>query len=166
MSEKPSIDGLREFRWPFRNPLDLVAELFCACRWQIGTEEAAQFAASYLFDELRLRIGKDEAKKVFLQVAGESSDFAEQHDIEMMLARMYLMRNKRTGKRGPNVRALARTFVAENEAFNKSPDRNGRPARPTHQPSIEKQIIRIRDTHEADWLAAWGLPPRPPKKKK
>src|SRR5947209_6406061 len=166
MSDDPVCDGVREFKWPFRNPLDLVAELFCACRWQIGEEEAATFAANYLFEELRLRIGQDEAKKIFILVAGEESAAADEHDIKMLLARMHLMRDKSTGKRKPNVQALARLIVAEHEAFNKSPDRKGRPARPTHQPSIEKQIIRIRDAHEADWLAAWGLPPRSPKKKK
>jgi hypothetical protein len=166
MNDKPEIDGLREFRWPFRSPLDLVAELFCACRSQIGEGEAATFAANYLFEELRLRIGQDEAKKIFIQVAGEQSAAADEHDIKMLLARMLLMRDKSTGKRKPNVQALARLIVAKNEAFNKSPDRRGRPARPTHQPSVEKQIIRTRDVHEADWLAAWGLPPRSPKKKK
>lgn len=163
--DPPICDGIREFQRP-GNPLDLVAELYCACREQIGAGEAAAFAASYLFGELRLRIGQDEAKKVFLQVAGEQSAAADKHEIEMLLARMHLMRDKRTGKRRPNVQALAGLIVSENEAFNKSPDRNGRPARPTHQPSIEKQIIRLRNTHEAEWLAAWGLPPRPPKKKK
>ena len=166
MSDTPKIDGIREFQWPFRNPLDLVAELFCACRWQIGEEEAAIFAANYLFAELRLRIGQDEAKKIFAHVASEEGAAAVKHDIEMLLARMHLMRDRSTGKRKPNVQALAKIIVAEHEAFNKSPDRNGRPARPTHQPSIEKQIVRLRDAHEADWLAAWGLPPRPPKKKK
>jgi hypothetical protein len=163
--EPPAIDGIREFQWPFRNPLDLVAELFCACRWQIN-EEAGDFAAKYLFGELRLRLGQDEARKIFLQVAGEESATADEHDIEMLIARMHLMRDKTTGKRKPNVQALARLIAAEHDAFNKSPDRNGRPARPTHRPTIEKQIIRIRDANEAGWLAAWGLPPRPPKKKK
>lgn len=167
MSEdRPVIDGIREFRWPFRNHLDLVAELYCACRWQIGEEEAADFAARYLFSELRLRVGQDEAKKVFLRVAGEESVKADKHEIEMLLSRMHLMRDKRTGRRGPNVQALARLIAAENEAFNKSPQRNGQPARPTYLPSIQKQIVRIRDSHEAEWLAAWGLPPRPPKKKR
>jgi hypothetical protein len=166
--EKPEVeyDGLREFRRPFRNPLDLTAELFCACREQIGDGEAAAFAASYMFEELRLRIGKDEARRIFLQVAGEEHAAADEHDIMMLLARLHLMRDTKTGKRKPNVQALARLIVAEHEAFNKSPDRNGRPQRSTHQPSIEKQIVRIRDANEADWLAAWGLPPRPPKKKK
>jgi hypothetical protein len=165
VSGDTEIDGLRDFKWPFRNPLDLVAELFCACRWNVR-EEAAAHAASYLFEELRLRIGTDEAKQIFLQLASQESAAADQHETEMFLARMHLMRDKRTGRRKPNVQALARLIVAENEAFNKSPDRNGRPQRPTHQPSVEKQIRRLRDSHEADWLTAWGLPPRPPKKKK
>lgn len=167
MSEDLEIDGLREFKWPFRNPLDLVAELFCACRWDIKDDaEAASHSASYLFEELRLRVGTTEAKNIFLDVASEESARAEQHEIEMLLARMHMMRDRRTGRRRPNVQALAKLIVAENEAFNKSPDRKGRPQRPTHQPSVEKQITRLRDAHEARWLAAWDLPPRPPKKKK
>lgn len=166
MSEKPPIDGLREFHWPFRNPLDLVAELFCACRWQIGDEEAAYFAATYLFDELRLRIGQEEAKKVFLHAVTKGSVLSEEYEINMLLTRLYLMRDKRTGQHRANVQALARVIREENEAFNKSPKRNGRPARPTNQSSIEKQIIRIRDAHGPAWLAERGLSPLTPKKKK
>src|SRR5260370_41514123 len=107
MSEDPVIDGVREFHWPFRNPLDLVAELFCACRWAVR-EEAAAHAAHYLFAELRLRIGQDEAKKVFLETINEESAISEEHEIRMLLFRLNLMRDKRTGKRRPNVQALAR----------------------------------------------------------
>jgi hypothetical protein len=164
MSTDPIIDGVREFEWPFRNPLDLVAELFCACRWDVH-EEAALFAANYLFEELRLRVGQDEAKKIFLHVAKEESDASEEHEIRMLLFRLHLMKDRKTGKRKPNVQALARLIVAENEAFNKSPERNGRPARPTNQPSVEKHIIRIRNAHEANWLAELGKSPRPLKKK-
>src|ERR1700730_515191 len=121
MNDKPEIDGLREFRWPFRNSLDLVAELFCACRWQIGPEEAADFAADYLFDELRLRIGQDETEKVFMRVIKKQSDFSEDYEIRMLLFRLNMMKDKRTGERKPNVQALAKLIVAENEAFNKSP---------------------------------------------
>jgi hypothetical protein len=166
MNDKPEIDGLREFRWPFRNHRDLVAELFCACRWQIGPEEAADFAASYLFDELRLRVGKDEAEKVFLRTIKERRNISEDHEIRMLLFRLNMMRDKRTGKRQENVQALAKLIVAEHEAFNKSPKRNGQPARQTNQPSIEKWIRRIRDEHGAAWRADMGLPPQSQKKKK
>jgi len=165
MSDAPECDGIREFQWPFRNPLDLVAELFCASRWQIGPEEAAQFAAGYLFDELLLRIGRDAAEKAFLHVIRERGAFSEDHEIRMLLFRLHMTRDKRTGKRKPNVQQLARMIVAENIAFNKSPDRNGQPARPTNQPTIEKQIIRIRNAHGAAFLAEMGMSPRPHKKK-
>lgn len=165
MSEKPEIDGIREFQWPFRNPLDLVAELYCACRWQIGEQEAAHFAASYLFDELGLRIGHDGAEKTFAHVIKERGDFFDEYEIRMLLFRLNLMRDKKTGKRKPNVQALARMIVAENVAFNKSAQRNGRPQRQTNQPSIEKQIIRIRNAHGDAFLADVGLSPQPQKKK-
>jgi hypothetical protein len=166
MSEKTEINGSREFRWPFRNQHDLVAELFCACRWQIGPDEAGIFAAKYLFQELKRRVGRKEAKMIFERVAKEESDFSEELEIRMLLFRLHLMKDKKTGKHKPNVQALARLIVAENEAFNKSPERNGRPARPTNQPSIEKQIIRIRNAHEAAFLEDLVESPQPQTKKK
>ncbi|MEH2485431.1 hypothetical protein [Bradyrhizobium sp. AZCC 2230] len=161
-----TIDGIREFRWPFRNPLDLVAELYCACKWQIGDEEAATFATNYLFEELRLRLGQEEAKRIFLKTASVETKFADDHDDRMLLTRLYLMRDRRTGKRGPIFDALARAIAQENEAFNKSPDRDGRPAKPTNQPSIRKQLKRLDDRDGAAFRAEMGIPsPASPKKK-
>ncbi|MCS3896124.1 hypothetical protein M2171_005257 [Bradyrhizobium japonicum USDA 38] len=121
-------DGIREFGWPFRNQLDLVAELFCACRWD-AQHEAGERAAYYLFGELCLRLGQEEAKRIFLKTASVETKSADDHDDRMLLTRLYLMHNRRTGKRGPNFDALARTIARENETFNKSPARNGRPAK-------------------------------------
>jgi hypothetical protein len=159
---------MSENLFPRRPPAEIVAELFRSCAWEEAGDPsgAAHKAADWLFSELIERIGVDDARKIFLHVIDELSDHAEKHETDMLLFRLNMMRDKKTGKRKANVQALARIIAAENDAFNKSPERNGAPARSTNQPSIEKQIIRVRNANGAHWSAAQGQSPQPRKKKK
>lgn len=157
-----------KFRWPFRNPRDLVEELFQACAWETAGEpfEAALKAADWLFGELIQRLEINETRTAWLQAMGEGGKIAKELKHRMLKTRLKLMRDEKTGRRKPNIQRLAAAIVAENEAFNKSPKRNGAPARSTNQPSIEKQIRRLRDAELADQSAPPGQSPQPRPKKK
>jgi hypothetical protein len=155
---------MSEFRWPFRRPRDLVEELYQACLWEDKIPiEAAYKAADWLFTELIQRIDVKDARAVFLRAIDEVTDEAKDHEDRMLLLRLKRMRDKKTGKRKPNVQRLAAAIVAENEAFNKSPERKGAPARSTNQPSIEKYIRRLRD---AEIEAAQEQNPQPRQQEK
>jgi len=78
-------------------------------------------------------------KKYSCMSSKKQSDFSEEYDDDMLMFRLNMTRDKRTGKRKPNVQQLAAEIAAENEAFNKSPERNGAPQRLTNQPSIENK---------------------------
>jgi hypothetical protein len=172
MTETPPLYST-EFRWPFRNPRDLVEELFAACLWSDKFPiEAAHKAASWLFSELRQRIGSDEAQRAFLHYGKPlSKRHIKQIKNENLLTRYDLMRDD-DGKPSPNVQRLAQQIVDENDAFNKSPERNGE-ARPTNLTSIDKHIRRLLDLRtarraraEARQLAAQGKVSQLRRKKK
>jgi hypothetical protein len=133
--------------WPNKPPKESIAELLRACRWEVAGDqfEGGYKAADYLFEELIERLGVDLARSIFRRVADEMVDIVDEQNSIALLTRYYLWRDKKTGKRKPNVQQLAQQIVAEHDAFNKSPERNGAPQRQTNQSTIEKQITRLRD---------------------
>ena len=138
---------MSENLWPNKPPKESIAELLRACRWEVAGNqiEGGYKAADYLFEELIARVGVDLARSIFMRVADEMDDIVDEQNSVALLTRYYLWRDKKTGKRKPNVQQLAQQIAAEHAAFNKSPERNGAPQRQTNQSAIEKQITRLRD---------------------
>jgi len=159
---------MSENLWPSGNPKENAAQLYRSCAWEVAGDpgEGAYKAAYWLFSELIERIGVNDAQETFLHVIDELSDITKNHDKSMLLFRLNMMRDKKTGKRKPNNQQLAREIAAENDAFNKSPKRNGAPERPTNQSSIEQQIKRLKKAKDVRRLATQGPSPQPRKKRK
>jgi hypothetical protein len=152
----PRRTSLKEYQWPFSDPHDLVAELFCLGRWEEAGDAigGAHKAANYLFSELIERVGVGRAKYIFRHF-GKPPSKTDLNDRKnyAVLDRLDRMKDE-NGELFPNYLGLAKQLAPENQALpleeRKGPGGVDVPALAKHIENLAKR--RERELAAGTWF--------------